>query len=160
MCLSLCCCCIITTSGQGQQTASTKVRTCIPTYILICIDSTFGRVSINHRVRLSILFVRVASWFRTGNIFYPFPRSRQRRWSRETGLAIPSRVSLLILPTQAESGAYSRDSSRFPPRRPNIDIVNRHRDSPEFIRSRNSVPVAFTAESPRAGSSVVLKVVQ
>ena len=31
-------------------------------------------------------------------------------WFRERGSAVPSRVSLLILHTQAESGAYSRDS--------------------------------------------------
>ena len=58
------------------------------------------------------------------NIF-PCPRSRLRIWSRETGSAVPSRVSLLILHTQAESGAYLRDSSRFPRRRPFI-YLNRH----------------------------------
>ena len=54
---------------------------------------------------------------------YPYvPES----WSRETCSAVPSRVSLLILRTQAESGAYSpRDSSRFPRRRPFI-YLNRH----------------------------------
>ena len=31
-----------------------------------------------------------------------------------------------------------------------IYTVNRHRVSPEFIRSRNYVPMAFTAESPPA----------
>ena len=42
------------------------------------------------------------------------PRSRLRIWSRETDSAIPSRVSLVITHTkQAESGAYSRDSSDF-----------------------------------------------
>ena len=34
------------------------------------------------------------------------------------GSAVPSRVSLLIFHTQAESGAYLRDSSRVPRRRP------------------------------------------
>ena len=39
-------------------------------------------------------------------------------WSRETGSAVPSRVSLLIsIHTLAESGAYLRDSSRVPRRR-------------------------------------------
>ena len=42
-------------------------------------------------------------------MFFPCPRSRLRIWSRETGLAVPSRVSLLFLHTQAESGAYSRE---------------------------------------------------
>ena len=44
-------------------------------------------------------------------------RWRLRVWSRETRSAAPSRVSLLILHTQAESGAYLRDSSRFTWRR-------------------------------------------
>ena len=44
------------------------------------------------------------------------PCLRLRIWSRETALAVPSRVSLLVLYTPAESGAYSRDSSRFPRR--------------------------------------------
>ena len=52
---------------------------------------------------------------------FPCPRSRLRVWSRELGSAVPSRVSPLVLHTQAESGAYLRDStspSRFPLRFP------------------------------------------
>ena len=45
---------------------------------------------------------------------FPRPRSRLRIWSRETGSAVPSRVSPLILHAQAESGAYSR-APLFPP---------------------------------------------
>ena len=48
----------------------------------------------------------------------PCPRSRLRIWSRETGSAVPSRVSLLISILQAESSASLRDSSRVPRRRP------------------------------------------
>ena len=48
---------------------------------------------------------------------FPRPRSRVRIWSRETGSAVPSRVSLLILHSQAASGEYSRPSFRFPRRR-------------------------------------------
>ena len=59
-----------------------------------------------------------------GEWIFPCPRSRLRVWSRETGSAIPSRVSLLILHTQAESGAYLRDSSRVPRRRPFIKPPN------------------------------------
>ena len=44
----------------------------------------------------------------------------ERIWSREMGLAVSSRVSLLILHTQAESSTYLRDSFRFPRRRPFI----------------------------------------
>ena len=51
-----------------------------------------------------------------GKLFFPCPRSRLRIWSRETGLAVPSRVSLLILHTRAEYGAYSWDSCQFPGR--------------------------------------------
>ena len=47
-------------------------------------------------------------------LIFPCPRSRLRIWSPETGSAVPSRVSLLILHTPAEYGAYSRDFSRFP----------------------------------------------
>ena len=36
---------------------------------------------------------------------FPCPRSRLRTWSREISSAVPSCVSLLILHTQAESGA-------------------------------------------------------
>ena len=53
------------------------------------------------------------------------------------------------LHTQAESGAYLRNSSRVPRRRP-YETAVRHRVSPEFIGSRNCVPMAFTAESPPA----------
>ena len=38
-------------------------------------------------------------------IIFPCPRTRLRIWSRETGSVVPSRVSLLFLHTQAESGA-------------------------------------------------------
>ena len=46
------------------------------------------------------------------NCHYPLPRLRS--WSHETGSAVPSRVSPLILHAQAESGAYSQ-ASLFPP---------------------------------------------
>ena len=81
----------------------------------------------------------------------PCPRSRLRIWFRETGLAVPSLVSLLILYTNAGSGAYSRYSSRIPRRRPyTFASTTHHRVSPELIGSRNCVPIAFTAESPFA----------
>ena len=46
--------------------------------------------------------------------------SRLRMWSRETDSAAPSCVSLLILHTRAEAGAYLRDFSRVPRWRPFI----------------------------------------
>ena len=74
-----------------------------------------------------------------GKSIFPCPRSRLRIGSRETGSSVPSRISPLIFHTQAEYGAYLRDSSRFPRRRPFIYTANRHRVSLEFIRSRNCV---------------------
>ena len=84
------------------------------------------------------------------NDLFTSPCWRLGFWSRETGSAVPSRVSLFILHTQAEPGSYSRDSSRFPRRRPFIYTAIRHWFSPEFIGSRNCVPMSFTAESPSA----------
>ena len=52
----------------------------------------------------------------------PFPSSRLRIRSRETGPVVPSHVSLFILHTQAESGAYLRDFSRVSRRRPFIHL--------------------------------------
>ena len=58
----------------------------------------------DNRVRLPILLVVS----RAGKSTFPYPRSRQRIWSRETGSAVPSRVSLLILHTPAEiSGSFN-----------------------------------------------------
>ena len=57
----------------------------------VCMVITYSRVWIN-RVRLPILLV--VSW--TGKIIFPCLRACLRIWSRETGSAVPSRVSLLI----------------------------------------------------------------
>ena len=62
----------------------------------------------------------VVSYLNRGFFFFPCTRSRLRFWPRETGSAVPSRISPLILHTWAGSGAYSRDSSRFLRRRPFI----------------------------------------
>ena len=60
---------------------------------------------------------------------------------------------------EAKSGAYLRDSSRFPRRRPFFNTADHHRVSPKFIRSRKCVPTALTAESSPTQKPVVLKVV-
>ena len=54
------------------------------------------------------------------------------------------------LHTQAESGAYLRDSSRGSAAASIYETAIRHWVSPKFIGSRNCVPIAFTAESPPA----------
>ena len=81
--------------------------------------------------------------------FFPCPRSRLRIWSLETGLAVPSRVSLIIailrlnlvltygIPPEFRGGVHSF-----------IKTAIRHRVSLEFMGSRNCVPMAFTAKSP------------
>ena len=69
------------------------------------------------------------NWKKCVFLFFPFAPDN---WSREAGWVVPSRVSVLILHTQAESGDFSRDSSRFPRRRPFIYTVIRHRVNTEL----------------------------
>ena len=91
-----------------------------------------------------------------GNFFFLCPRLHLRIWSRETGSAVPSRVSLPILHTQAESGAYSMNSSRFPRRNPHVYTVNRHRASPEFFGLRTD---GFHCRESTGAGPEVLKLV-
>ena len=76
------------------------------------------------------------------NEHFPVPVFALRIGSHEAGSAVQSRVRLLILHTTVESGAYSRDSSRFPRRRPFMYTVK-----PPLGQSRVGI---FTAESPPA----------
>ena len=83
--------------------------------------------------------------------YFPCPRLCLRILSHETGSAVPSRVSLLIsilrlnlvltygIPPDFHGGVLLF-----------IQIAIGHRVSPEFIGSRNCVPMAFPAESPPA----------
>ena len=71
--------------------------------------------------------------------------------ARATGSAVPSRVSLLIsiilrlnlVLTYGIPPEFHGAASIY-------ETAIRHRVSPEFIGSRNCVPMAFTAESPPA----------
>ena len=95
----------------------------------------------------------------------PVPvRASEFIWSRETGTgAVPSCVSLLTLHTQAESGAYSPDSSRFSRPRPFIHLTAmRHYCGP--VPSLSGYPIAHRwrslprvrrhrASSPQGSSS-------
>ena len=82
---------------------------------------------------------------------FPCPHTRLRVWSRETGSAVPSRVSLLIsilrlnLVLTYGNPPEFRGGVHF-----SFFTAIRHRVSPEFIGSRNCVPMALTAESPPA----------
>ena len=78
------------------------------------------------------------------------PRSRLTIWSRETGSTILSRVSLCSFSTLRLNLVLT---CGIPPDfRGGVHIFIktslRHRVNPEFIGSRNCVPMAFTAESP------------
>ena len=83
-----------------------------------------------------------------------------RARSRETGLVVPSRVSLLILHTQAESGSYSRDSSRFPRQHPFI-YLNDHMPSGQsrVYRVTQLRTVGIHCRESAGTGPVVLKVV-
>ena len=98
-----------------------------------------------------------------GKLIFPYHRSRLRIWSRETGSAVPSRVSLLILHTQAEfeSGVYSRDSSQFPRRRPFTYYLNRYTPSgqSQVYRVTQLRIDGFHCRESAGTRSVVLKVV-
>ena len=87
------------------------------------------------------------------------PRSRLRILSRETGSAVPSRFSLFIFHTQAESRAYSRDPTRFPRRRPFSYTTNRHRVSPEFYQVAQLRTDGVDCRESAGTGSIVLKVI-
>ena len=138
----------ILTAGFQLRTVSTKITLNVGK--IFCIGGmvlTYSREWIN---RGGMVASPVRGQLNRKNEFCPSPFPPEIL-SRETGSAVPSRVSPFILRTQTAYGAYSRDSSRFPRRRrPFIYIINRIRVSPECIRSRNCVPMAFTAESTLA----------
>ena len=73
------------------------------------------------------------------------------------GRAVPRKPAYLH--TQAESGAYSRDSSRFPRRRPYIYTARHHGVSPVFIGSRNLRTDGVHCRESVGTGPVVLKVV-
>ena len=110
------------------------------TYIAVLI-----RVWIN-RVRSPILIV--VSW--TGKINISLSAFAPENLVSRDGFGSPAPrqpAHLSILTIQAEFGACLRDSSRVSRWRP---FIIYHRVSPEFIGSRNCVPMTLTAESPPA----------
>ena len=118
---------------------------CTVFYDYVCMVTQLARLSIT-RVRLPILLV-VSS---TGKMkIFPCPRLRQRIRSRATGSAVPSCVSLLI----SILGLNLVLIYRIPPEFRGAYIylfetaIYHRRVSPEFIGSRNCVPMAFTTES-------------
>ena len=116
------------------------------------------RVWIN-RVRLPILFVTSCT---TGkmNIISLFAFALENLVSRDGfGSPVP-RQPAHHLHTQAESGAYLLRDIPAPRRRPYLfKTAIRHRVSPEFIGSRNYLPMAFTYREYADTGPVNLKVV-
>ena len=89
------------------------------------------------------------------NKYSPVPVRALRIWSRETGSAVPSRVSLFILHTQAESGAYLRDSSRVARRRPfmkppyavgSVPSLSGHAIAYRWLRRRRAIKPQGSSE--------------
>ena len=94
-------------------------------------------------------------------IFFSSPRSRLRVRSRETDSTVPFSVSLLILHTSAESGAFSREFSRFPRRRPFI-YISRHTPSGQsrvYRVTELRTDGVHCRQSVDTGAVVVLRVV-
>ena len=88
----------------------------------VCMVITYSRVWIN-RVRLPILLV--VSWTRKMNFFLT-PFAPENLASRDGfGHLVLRHPVRSLLYTQTESVAYSRDSSRFPRRRPFIYLNRR-----------------------------------
>ena len=90
-----------------------------------------------------------------GKLRFPCPRSHLRIQSRNTGSAFPSRVSRprlnLVLCLLTGSSHYSGLPRLLIRRTWYMNIVNRHRVSPECIGPRgNSLPMVFTPKSPPA----------
>ena len=86
--------------------------------IIVCMyvwSSHIARIRIN-RVRLPILLV--ISW--TGKINVPLSPFAPENLASRGGFGSPAPRQYAYLHTQAESGAYLRNSSRFPRRRPFI----------------------------------------
>ena len=127
--------------------------------VIIC-----SRVWINS-VRLPTLLV-VSSTGNNNTSLSPFA---PENFVPRDGSAVPSRVVLLILHTQDESGAYSPVSSRFPRRRPFIYTANRYRVSPYYSLSGHAIAYRWrslsrvcrhNASSPQVSPSMPFQVSQ
>ena len=97
---------------------------CRPVYV--CMVITYSRVWIN-RVRLPILLVVSL----TGKMDIPLSPCVPENLVSRDGFSRPVPRQSAHLHTQAESGAYLRESSRVPRRRP-YETAIRHRVSPEL----------------------------
>ena len=112
-------------------------------YLYVCIVTTYSKGC------------QSFSWSaEQGNIFFPCPRSRLRIWSRETGSAVPSRVSLLIsilrlnlvltyeIPPEFRGGVHLKSpyAIRSVPSLSGHAVAYRWRSLPRVRRHRASKP--------------------
>ena len=112
----------------------------------VCMVITYSRVWIN-RVRLPILLVVR----RTEKINISLSAFAPENLVSRGGFGSPVPRQPAHLHTQAEYGAYLRDSSRIARRRPLIYFKPPYAiGSVQFIESHDCVPMAYTAESPPA----------
>ena len=120
-----------------------------------CTVTHTARIWIN-RVRLPILLV--VSW--TGKTNISLSAFAPENLVSRDGIGSPVPRQPAHLHIQAESGAYLRDPSRVPRGRPlYILTALRHRVSPEFIGSRNRVPIVVHYRESTGTGPVNLKVV-
>ena len=71
------------------------------------------------------------------NVFSPCSRSRLGNWSRETGLAVPVRVSPLILHSRAESNWLVLTHGISPAFRDGVHICKKHLDASPKKQTRH-----------------------
>ena len=116
----------------------------------------FSKIGINR-----VKGCQSCSWSaKQARCYFRCPRSCLRIWPRVTSSAVPSRVSALIVHTQAESDAYSRDLFRFPRRR-QFMYLNRHTPSDQFMSGHTQLRTDGGHCRKHAGTGpVVLKVVR
>ena len=95
--------------ATDDDTASRNFSTAVVFSMCICIYGEHSQHRMGQPGRLPIL----PGQLNRGKRLFPCPCSCLRIWSRETGSAVPTRVSLLILHTRTQSGPNSRDSFRF-----------------------------------------------
>ena len=115
--------------GRGHEMCTKGIKLvwslcvvpCTGICMYVCMVITYSRVWIN-RVRLPILLV--VSW--TGKMNIPLSPCVPENLVSRDGFSCPAPRQPAHLHTQAESGAYLRDSSRVPRRRP---WWNRHTPS-------------------------------
>ena len=128
------------------------VCACVCVCVCVCV-SAFVAIPCNRSGTNSVWLLVLLVVSRIGKMNFHCPRLRPRIRSCKPGWNVPVGVSSPILHTLAESLVLPHGHLSFFPlctTTVSTYTINRHRFSPKFIRSRNCVPMTFTAESPPA----------